>query len=390
VEESWDGLGPGDLVVVEEPLGPAWPGIVRAAWGSGAALLPVDPRLTPGESTRILERAAATHRRGSEGELLPLTGGEPVAADTALVVATSGTSGEPKLVELSRDAVAAAVAASAERIGTGPWLACMPPAHIGGLLVFLRAVLGGQPVVVHDRFDPGRVAAEPGVTYLSFVPTMLYRLVEHGVDLARFEAIVVGGAGLPAPLAERAAASGARLVRTYGQTESVGGTVYDGVPLAGTGMQVVDGEVWLSGPTLMRGYRRDPAATTAVLPGDGWLRTGDGGWIGDDGLLRVSGRLEDAVATGGETVWPAEVEAVLREHPAVADVAIAGAPDPEWGQRAVAFVVPADPAAPPSLEDLRAFGAGSLAGYKLPREVRYLSELPRNLVGKVVRPRLLH
>jgi O-succinylbenzoic acid--CoA ligase len=387
---SWADVGPGDLVVTEEPLGPAWPEIVRAAWESGAALLPIDPRLTLGESTRIMERARATHRRGSEGELLPLVDAEPLAEDVALVVATSGTSGEPKLVELSRDAVSAAVAASAGRIGTGPWLACMPPAHIGGLLVFLRALLGGQPVVVHERFDPARVAAEAGVTHLSFVPTMLYRLVEHGADLSRYEAIVIGGAGLPPPLAERARDLGARLVRTYGQTESVGGTVYDGVPLAGTGMQVVDGEVWLSGPTLMRGYRRDPVATADVLTGDGWLRTGDGGRIDEDGRLHVTGRLEDVVLTGGELVWPAEVEAVLREHPGVADVAVAAAPDPEWGQRAVAFVVPTDAAAPPSLEDLRAFGAGALAGYKLPREIRLLDELPRNLAGKVVRGRLLH
>jgi O-succinylbenzoic acid--CoA ligase len=383
--EAWNRVGPGDLVEVGLPLEAAWPVIVADALRSGAAILPVDARLTEPERARIRARGRPTHAMDGPRDIRPVDGGAPVDASVAAVVATSGTEGEPKLAELTRDALDAAVSASAARIGEGPWLACLPPAHIGGLLVMVRAILAGTAVRVIEEFDTLAVSESAEGSYVSLVPTMLARLLDADADLARFEAILVGGAGLAPDLAARAGAAGANVVRTYGQTESCGGVVYDGLPLDGVQVRVDGGEVQLAGPTLMLGYRLDPGATAAAFTTDGWLRTGDAGTIGDDGRLRVRGRIDDRIVTGGENVWPGEVEAVLRDHPAVADVAVAGAADPEWGHRVVAFVVPAEAGAPPSLEDLRGFARDRLAPFKLPRQVVAVEALPRTAGGKLRR-----
>ena len=146
-----------------------------------------------------------------------------------------------------------------------------------------------------------------------------------------------------------------------------------------------DGEVLLRGPTLMGGYRNDPGATRKALTDDGWLRTGDLGALGPDGELVVHGRSADAIRTGSETVWPDEVERVLADHPGVADVAVDGRPDPEWGERVVAFVVPAAAGDPPTLEAVRAHGAARLARFKLPHELVLVAAVPRTASGKVRR-----
>jgi O-succinylbenzoic acid--CoA ligase len=270
------------------------------------------------------------------------------------------------------------------------WLCCLPLAHVGGLLVLLRSVLLGAPITVHPRFDPAAVAAEADAAFVSLVPTMLIRLRDADADLSHFRAILVGGAAVPAWLADRARAEGANVIETYGLTESCGGVVYDGRPLPGTEVRIDgDGGIQLRGPTLMRGYLDDAEATARAFTDGGWLRAGDAGWIDDQGRLRVVGRLDDLINTGGEKVWPAEVEAVLQDHPGVAEVAIVGRPDPEWGQRVVAYVVPADPTAPPSLEALRDHVALSLPRHTAPRHLVLVPEgLPRTASGKVRRTEL--
>ncbi len=377
-------LGPGDLVALRLPPGGGWLPVLAGLWEAQAAAFPVDHRLAEPEVRALLQAARPTHVV-DEGGLAPLPGGLAVEPDIALVVATSGTAGAPRLVELSRGAVEAAVRASAEALGVGPgdgWLCCLPPAHIGGLLVLLRGVLLGAPVVVLPGFDAGAVEAARGPSLVALVPTMLRRLLDAGADLARFRAVLVGGAGLDPDLRGRAAAAGARVVATYGLTESCGGVVYDGFPLAGTEVRVGEGgEVLLRGPTLMRRYRGEPRATVRALRG-GWLHTGDGGSVDAEGRLEVHGRLDECIRSGGEKVWPAEVEAALRAHPGVADVAVAGRPDDEWGQRVVAFVVPTDPASPPSLEELRRAVGERLARFKAPREVVVVEALPRTASGK--------
>jgi len=385
-------LGAGDLVAVTLPPGQEWAGILGKVWEAGAALFPVDRRLPPSQARDLMDRAVPTvvvdadgwHRLGS---------GRPVGDRVALVVHTSGTGGVPKLVLFDRPAIDAAVASSTLALDASPhdrWLCCLPLAHVGGLLVLLRSVLLGAPVIVHPRFDPGAVAAEADSAFVSLVPTMLVRLLDADADLSHFRAILVGGAAVPAWLADRARAEGANVIETYGLTESCGGVVYDGRPLPGTEVRIDgDGGIQLRGPTVMRGYLDDPEATARAFSGGGWLRAEDGGWIDGQGRLRVAGRLDDLINTGGEKVWPAEVEAVLQHHPGIADVAIVGRPDPEWGQRVVAYLVPADPTAPPSLEALRDHVALSLPRHMAPRQLILVPEgLPRTASGKVRRAAL--
>jgi O-succinylbenzoic acid--CoA ligase len=216
---------------------------------------------------------------------------------------------------------------------------------------------------------------------------MLRRLIDVRVDLSRFAALLVGGDGLDDALAEEARGLGARVVTTYGLTETCGGVAYDGrcFPDTRVRIQPPDDRIELRGPTLMEGYRHDPSATAAAFTPDGWLRTGDVGALEGDGRLTVHGRLQDVIRSGGEKVWPEEVERALRDHPKVADVAVTGGPDPEWGQHVAAYVVPADPADPPSLKDLRDYAGDRIARFKAPREIHLVDEIPRTLAGKIRR-----
>ncbi|MEX2420278.1 MAG: fatty acid--CoA ligase family protein, partial [Actinomycetota bacterium] len=313
----------------------------------------------------------------------------PVEDDVVLVVHTSGTGGAPKLAQFERAAVTAAVKISADVLAAtreDRWLCCLPLTHIGGLLVVLRGALLGAPVTIHGRFDPSAFLGETGAVFTSLVPTMLRRLLDAEADLAQYRAILVGGAELPSADHER---SGGAIVQTYGLTESCGGVVYDGRALPGVEIRLgAEGVVELRGPTLMRGYRSDPKATAAAFTSDGWLVTGDVGEIDASdasGLLRVMGRVDDLIISGGEKVWPHEVESAVRAHPKVREVAAAGRSDPEWGERVAVWVVPIDPRDPPTLEDLRAFSARTLARHKAPRELVLVQTLPRTSSSKVRR-----
>jgi o-succinylbenzoate---CoA ligase len=383
-------IAAGDLVAVSIPPSPAWLELVAETWAAGAAVLPVDHRLPPAEAGALLERARPTVVLEAGGARR--VDGRPADPDIALIVHTSGTGGSPKLAQFHRRAIDAAVASSAlafEASDEDRWLCCLPIAHVGGLLVLLRAILLGAPVAVHARFDPELVMAEPGIAFTSVVPTMLGRLVETGADLSSFRAILVGGAHLPPDLRTRAERAGANVVETYGLTETCGGVVYQGAPLPGTEMRIdADGGIQLRGPTLMQGYRFDEAGSAAAFTDDGWLRPGDAGEIDRDGRLHVVGRIDDLINTGGERVWPDQVEAALRDHPGVGEVAAGGRLDPEWGQHVAVWVVPADPADPPSLEELRAFAARTLPRYAAPRELTLADRLPRTLSGKLRRAAL--
>ena len=291
-------------------------------------------------------------------------------------------------MELPRAAVLAAIDASRAALGTptdAAWLCPLPTAHVGGLLVLLRAIAGGGDVEVLPRLHVDAVARSDA-RWTSLVPTMLRRLVEAGAALGRFDGILVGGAGLDPDLRAAAEALGARIVETYGCTESCGGIVYDGRAIPGTGVAVrADGRILLRGPTLLRRYRGDDAATASAFDTDGALVTRDVGRFDADGRLEVLGRADDAIATGGETVHPLPVERALARHPGVADVAVAGVPDPEWGERVVAFVVPRDADAPPVLADLRSLARETLPPWAEPRDLVLLAELPRTPSGKVLR-----
>jgi O-succinylbenzoic acid--CoA ligase len=222
--------------------------------------------------------------------------------------------------------------------------------------------------------------------FTSLVPTQLARLLDVGADLARFRAILVGGSGVDAELTTRAAKAGLRVVPTYGMTETCGGVVYAGRPLAGVEVRAARwGELLVRGPTLMRGYRLDPAASLAAFEPGGWLRTGDAGEVDTDGAVRVHGRIADVIVSGGEKIWPAEVEAALMSHPDVAGVLVSASPDREWGQRVVVRVVPRRRSDPPTLDSLRDHAAQTVARHKLPRELIIVERLDRTALGKIRR-----
>jgi O-succinylbenzoic acid--CoA ligase len=377
-----------ELVVIDRPPGPGWVDTIRALWLEQVPFLPLDHRLTPREKRSVVERARPTSIRDELDETF-YADGAPVSPGVAVVVATSGVGGEPKLVELHRVAVAVAVRTSAARLGASPaapWICTLTAAHVGGLLVLLRAAILGSPVTVHDRFDPNRLVEDgEGAAFVSVVPVMVRRLVETDRSL-RGLTLLVGGDAIEDETSSVAAARGARIVTTYGLTETCGGFAYDGVLLDGTRVRLdQEGAIEVSGPTLMEGYRLDGAATGAAFTSDGWLRTGDLGALDDRGRLTVHGRADHVIRSAAEKVWPEDVERVLATHPKVADVAVAGRPDAEWGAHVAAFVVPRRVDDPPSLEELRDHGADELARFKLPRELELVPAIPRTATGKIRR-----
>jgi O-succinylbenzoic acid--CoA ligase len=368
--------------------------LVPALWDAGEAVLPLDPSAPPAAIDRMIEALRPTHLADRDGRRA-LPGGVPTRDDVVAVVATSGTTGEPKGAELTRTGAIEGARAYAAGLGATPadrWLGCLPMHHVAGLAVVPRSLYTGIPATVHDGFDVDAVARSPaaeGTTIVLVVATMLRRLLDAGAPLSRFRKVLVGAGPLAPDLRERCAERGVDVVNTYGMTEAWGGVAFDGVPIPGVELAVAaDGEVLVRGSLVMAGYRLRPDLTAEVIDRDGWYHTGDVGEL-RDGVLVLTDRLRDLVKTGGVTVSPTEVEQVLVRHPAVADVTVAGAPDPEWGERVVAFVVPADPSAPPSLDDLRAFARDRLAPAKLPRELRLLDAIPRSSSGKALRRALL-
>ena len=390
------------LRAVALPPGEALAEALWEAWEAGDALAPLDPDLGEEATARLLARLRPVtigDRRGTRA----LPGPRALPPGTGLVVVTSGATGRPKAVALSRGALDAAVRASLDRLGARPddrWLCCLPTHHVAGLAVLLRARALGTAPVIHPRFDPAAVAADTAVTHVALVPTQLRRLLEAGVDLARFRAILLGGAAAGRGLVAEARAAGARIVESYGMTETCGGCVYDGRPLDGVEAAVgADERIRLRGPLLFDGYLDDPAATAAACE-DGWLVTGDLGRL-DEGRLEVLGRADDVIVTGGENVAAAAVAETLAEHPAVAEAYVAGRADPEWGEAVLAWLVPAEPAPEASpgpgeaqpvdgtlAAALRAEVAGRLGRAAAPKALAWVEDLPRGALGKVARDAL--
>lgn len=348
---------------------------LRRVWDAGDAVFPLDPRLPRPAAEALLDALAPSSLVDPDGGVHPRAGGRPVDHGDALVVATSGTTGEPRGAVLTSEAVQAAALTTSAALEVDPgrdrWLACLPLAHVGGLSVVTRALATGTSLTVVPRPEPAAVEAEArtGATLVSLVATTLGR-----IDAALFRRILVGGSAAPA---ERPA----NVVATYGMTETGGGVVYDGRPLPGVEVRTIDGELQVRGPMLLRAYRDG----TDPRDGEGWFPTGDAGSVAADATVAVVGRMAEVIVTGGEKVWPAPVEAVLARHPSVADVAVTGRPDPEWGDCVVAVIVPTDPAEPPSLDGLRDWAKQHLPAYAAPRELVLVPSLPRTALGKLRR-----
>lgn len=385
------GARPGDRIATTLPAGEDFAVLLHAVAKLGAVLAPLNTRLSAGELRAQLDAAGArlTVDEPLDGDQAEL---EPRAASGAAtpwtLLFTSGTGGSPKPVLLTRRNHVSSALAIAWRLGVSPddrWLCVLPLYHVGGLAILVRSVVYGTAAELHERFEPERAAAslaDGEVTLASLVPTMLVRVARLGLDPSpAIRAVLVGGASTPAELRRWAAQRGISLVRTYGMTETASqvatasGAADGATPLPGVELRIgADDEI------LIRGSMVAPGEAAP----DGWLHSGDRGRIDGDGLLHVLGRLDEVIISGGEKVAAGEVERALAEHAGVAEVAVVGAPDREWGQAVVACVV-RRPGARVAAGDLVRHCRGRLAGFKVPKEVRFMSGLPRNAGGKVAR-----
>ncbi|MFD5554641.1 AMP-binding protein [Streptomyces sp. NPDC127068] len=354
--------------------------LARALDGTGPAICPLSPTLPALSLRTVLTDLRPTTVETPFGARTHSPGGT-VDPGVAVVMATSGSTGRPKLVELTADALLRSASTTLDRVGARPqdrWLCCLPTDRIAGLQVLTRSLLAGTDPVILPRFDTTAVAASDA-NLLAVVPTQLLRLLDAGVNVARFRAVLVGGAALPGRLRARARTHGARIVTTYGMTETCGGCVYDGEPPVDVRVRIGDdGLVQLSGPVLFHRYHGDPELSAAAWRGD-WFVTHDLG-VMSGGRLHVLGRVDDIINTGGHKVAAGHVADVLSGHPCVAEVVVVGRPDAEWGERVTAVVVPRR--TPPTLTELRSWLRDRLPAYAAPRELELRQALPRLASGK--------
>lgn len=395
------GVGAGDRVATTLPAGLDFAALLHGAGKLGAVFAPLNTRLTAAERRLQVEDAAPrvvvdSSLEGAEAEVDLRTRVEPDDPQTLLF--TSGTGGRPTPVVLTFANHRASAMASAWNLGVAPddrWLCVLPPFHVGGLAILLRSAIYGTAAVLHERFDPDAAAsaiAAGHATLVSLVPTMLGRLRVAGLGHApALRAMLVGGGPMPGELLDWARGAGLPVVLTYGMTETAsqvavcpigeeggdGGTA--GRPLPGAELEIAAGRGGV-GEILVRG----PMVAPGALAEDGWLHTGDRGSIDGAGRLRVEGRLDGLIVTGGENVSAEEVEDALLAHPAVIDAGVVGHPDREWGRAVTAYVVA--PGAEPG--DLEAHCHARLAPFKVPKRIHLVDTLPRNAAGKLVRRRL--
>ena len=427
-----DGVKPGDRVAILAWNGPEVVELAHAVARLGAILVPLNARLRVDElafqlrdaevallvcDTSLSETAAAAARAAgvASPHTLPLEGrkgitfprvGAHASDDPLCIMYTSGTTGLPKGVVLTYGNMFASAAGSAFNLGVLPgdrWLAVLPLFHVGGLSIVMRSVLYGTAVVLHRQFDEHRVSASlrrDRVTHVSVVATMLQRLLDVDAEpcAPQVRVVLVGGGPVPASLLERAAALGYPVVQTYGLTETASQVATlapadaiarlgsAGKPLVTTRLRVdapagEPGEILVSGPVVTPGYFRRPEATAAAIH-DGWLHTGDIGRLDEDGYLYVLDRRDDLIVSGGENVYPAEVEALLLRHASVREAAVVGLPDLAWGEVVVAAIVADDGVVP---EEIRVWMRERLAGFKVPSRIERVEALPMTASGKVQR-----
>jgi len=390
------GVGAGDRVALRLPPGEPFVAALHAALLLGAAVVPVDGRLTADEQAARTAGAELVVdeplRRRGEPHAPLCERLEPDAVAT--VVHTSGTTAEPKAVALTVGNWHWNALGSALALGLDPrdrWLCALPLSHVGGLSILLRSVIYGTTVVLHERFDAAVALTaidREHVTLVSLVPTTLERLLDIGLRAPNsLRVALIGGGSLPPVLAAQAQEAGIPVAQTYGLTEACsqvstslpGEPQTAGRPLVGQRVRIASGgEILVAGPTVA------PGATEA----DGWLHTGDLGALDAQGRLLVTGRKADTIVTGGENVAPAEVEAALLAHPAVADAGVCGRPDRQWGEAVVATVVLHE-GSHAEAEELRAHVASQLARFKVPKQVAFAERLPRTASGKLLRRELL-
>ncbi len=402
-------------------------------WSAVAEELPKVKNVIPMDFER--EGLTSYQALRSSGEDIPVFT-DIEENDPTIIIFTSGTTSLPKGVVLSYQALTALVVNTQSPADPTSdqevILVSVPFFHIAGATTMMSSVFSGRRLVILPAFDPDAwlaAAAQEGVTHAFVVPTMLKRIMEaptfEATDLSKLRLITYGAAPMPFEVVRQAVdafAPGAKdvgLMNSYGQTEATGSMTYldpddhrlDGTPeqnakkierlrSVGRPMSDIDvailapddrrlpanepGEICIRGDRVMRGYNKRDDDTAGALR-DGWLHTGDVGKIDDDGYLFITGRIKDMIIRGGENIGPAEIEQVLEDHPGVAEAAVIGVPDVEWGEIVKAILVPADGGAVPSSEELTEYVKSRLASYKAPALYQWVSELPRNHLGKVLK-----
>ena len=363
------------LIALDMPASKTFVDLVQRAWSNGDAILPIDQRLRPSGKKMLLDTMAPSEVIDASFTASSLPNGRPMQDGDALVIASSGSTGSPKGIIHTHSSLLAGAQASASRLqltSDDHWLVCIPVSHVGGFSVISRALHIGAALTLLPAFDVAAVqeAAKNGATHASLVATALSR-----IDASLFRTILLGGSSAPDDLPSN-------VIATYGMTETGGGVVYNGQPLDNVEIKIVDGEIFLRCPMLMRAYRDDQTISIT----DGWYATGDIGEIDENGKLSVRGRQSDMIITGGENVWPSVVEYSLTSHPLVNQVVVRGMPDTTWGQRVVAYVVLNDAAQTPEvklLSDLREHVKQTLPAFCAPQQIVVLADIPRTSLGKV-------
>ncbi len=368
------------LIALDMPASKTFVDLVQRAWSNGDAVLPIDQRLPLASKKMLLDAMAPSEIIDGSFTASSLPNGRSVQDGDALVIASSGSTGSPKGIIHTHSSILAGAQASASRLqlsASDHWLVCIPVSHVGGFSVVARALHTGAALTLHPAFDAAAVeqALKNGVTHTSLVATTLSR-----IDTSLFRTILLGGSSAPDNLPSN-------VITTYGMTETGGGIVYNGQPLDNVEIKIVDGEIFLQCPMLMRAYRDDQTVSTE----DAWYATGDIGEIDKNGKLSVHGRQTDMIITGGENVWPSVVENSLASHPIVNQVVVRGMPDTTWGQRVVAYVVLDDSnqtSEASLLSDLREHVKQTLPAFCAPQQIIVVAEIPRTSLGKVDVPAL--
>jgi O-succinylbenzoic acid--CoA ligase len=358
------------LLAIDLPLGEPLERVLRDCVSHNDAFCVLDQRLSSRQRNVELELLGATAVLDTSGQRVRRVGRE-VDDEIGLVMLTSGSSGRPKAAELTWGALhaSAVITQSTLRDASPPvWYPCLPANHIGGLAVLLRSILDDATLLWGDAEDLTS-APQRGATHVSVVRTQLAR---H--DLSGFQKALLGGAKPPRALP-------GNVITTWGMTETGSGIVYDGYALPGVEVVSIDGEIAVRSPTLFRSYRTMDRPTILGPDGrDDWFPTGDAGEV-TGGKVSVRGRLGFVINTGGEKLWPEDLEAVLAQLKGIRDVAVTGVDDSEWGQRVVALVVSDD-----ELDDeITALASERIGPWAKPKEIRYVQRIPRTGNGKIRR-----